>query len=258
MAIALALMAGTVFTVLALPEEEEGEEPTSQVTTQATSNSTTTSKETTTSKKPSSSEEDSSSSRQSSGKTTSKDDEDDKSSSGTSTSRDTQTSRDEEPVTSRKQSSSKAGGTLTPDAKDANSEFDDISWGAQYVEETSVPDTVSTAKPISKGIDNYYAIALKWIWLPILLICASLFGLIAVNYKAAKEKKMARQSAGRGRTSEIPMQSGRSDRRAERFDDDVFIASDTSMRPAPRTRRQPAKRTPPTHAKKKGPRRPRD
>lgn len=257
-AMTLALMAGTVFTVLAVPGEEEEGDPTSQVTTQTTSGQTVTSRESSSQKPSSSEEEDLSSSRHSSSHTTSEDGKDE-SSSETATSRDTRTSRDEEPVTSRKQNSSKSGGTLTPDAKDPNSEFDDISWGAQYVEETSVPDTVSTAKPISKDIDNYYAIALKWIWLPILLICASLFGLIAVNYKAVKEKRLAGQTASRGQTSEIPMRSGRPDRRAGRLDDDdVFIASDTSLRPASRNARQPARRTPPSHARKKGPRRPRD
>ncbi|MCI9069004.1 MAG: hypothetical protein HFI65_10190 [Lachnospiraceae bacterium] len=277
MAIALALMAGTVFTALALPEGEEGEEPDSQVTTQTTS-SQTTSRETTTSKKPSSSndddgddDDDGSTSGKSSSSSTSKDDENDKTS-RVSTSRGHQTSRDEgddddAPATSRKQSSSKAGGTLKPDDKETNSEFNDISWGAQYEVETSMPETVSAAKPISKGIDNYYAIALKWIWLPILLICASLFGLIAVNYKAIKEKRLAEQAASRGgRPSDIPMRSGRSDRRAglddgfddDFDDDDIFIPSDTSMRPAPRTGRQPAKRTPPAHRRPNGPRRPRD
>lgn len=249
-ALTLVLLAGSVGSVLAAPEEGGEDEPS---ITQTTSDKPTTSKESSSSKvstsKPSSDENKTTSSKSSSSKPVTSDDEDDKSTSKASTSKDTQTSRNNDNTTSKKTTTSKSGGGLDPDEKDNNSDFDDISWGAQYVEESSTPSVVSTAKPIAKDIDNMYAAAMKWVWLPILLICGSLFGLIAVNYRAAKQKRMQKQPAGRGRSADIPMSAGRPDRGAD-TDDDVFIASDTSMRPA--------KRTPPSHAKKKGPRRPRD
>ena len=266
-ALTLTLMACAVGTVLAAPDPEEGPtEPTSQVTTDkpvTTRPAVTSDEDKTSSKKPvSSEEEESSRASRPSSKASSNDADEEDSSSRTVTSREEEaSSRDRDTTTSKKKTSSKSGGTLAPDDY-VESTFDDISWGAQYIEETSTPSMVSVGGPVAKDIDNYYSIAMKWIWLPILVACASLFGLVAVNYRAARQKKLARQAAGgRARPENIPMRGGRRDRASGYEDDDVFIpgSMDISSHSSGRTGggNRPARRTPPSHAKKKV-RRPRD
>ena len=262
-ALALTLMTGTAFGVLAAPEDGTGEDSsapsvtTSQPTVSEESSSRPASSE---EPDPSSDEEESSSEEESSEPASSEEEEESSSEETTTTSREEEQSsreEEEETVTSRRTTTSRSGGTLTPDESYEDPEFEDISWGAQYVEETSMPETVSTAGPTAKDISDYYAIAMRWIWLPILLICASLFGLIAVNYRAHKQKKAAMQkAAGRGRTADIPMTSGRRSGSPAEDDDDVFIASDSHMR-APSARTGTGRRTSAAHAKKRV-RRPRD
>lgn len=262
LALALTLVAGTGLSALAAPEDGAGEgssEPT--VTTSQPADSGESSSRPASSDEPDSSsseEEESSSEEDSSSRASSEEEEESSSEETTTTSREEeQSSREEETVTSRRTTTSRSGGTLTPDESYEDPEFEDISWGAQYVEETSMPETVSTAGPTAKDISDYYAIAMRWIWLPILLICASLFGLIAVNYRAHKQKKAAMQkAAGRGRTADIPMTSGRRSGSPAEDDDDVFIASDSHMR-APSARTGTGRRTSAAHAKKRV-RRPRD
>ncbi len=260
--LALALMAGTAFSVLAAPEDGAGEDSSeSSVTTSEPVDSEENSSRPASSAEPesSSSEEDSSSEEESSRPASSEEEEESSSEESTTSEEEEESSREEEeePDTSYRETTSRSGGTLTPDEEYEDPEFEDISWGAQYVEETSMPETVSTAGPTSKDIADYYAIAMRWIWLPILLICASLFGLIAVNYRAHKQKKAAMQkAAGRGRTADIPMTSGRRSGPSADEDDDVFIASDSHMR-TPQKRAGTTRRTPPSHSKKRV-RRPRD
>lgn len=91
-------------------------------------------------------------------------------------------------TSSKKSASSQYAGTIGGDADDDQEE---VEWGAEFESEApvSIDPNQSTEKAPNKNISDPYAAALNWIWLPILLICASVFALIAVNYKAHKEKK---------------------------------------------------------------------